>query len=186
MHGSWLDHLHCLRLVALVTGRFFHQSALLVLLFVAYLTRSLLLQWQEHRGIEGERRVDPSSLQGLHKARQDKEARLVSVLKGTLTEQNFTDFKRMISASAQSQSTVHARCASAPLDCTLHHSSTVISSCSIDYASLISFKMAIPYSMQDGRAMSTARLLAARSAKLVVPATKRNRSASVCLQQHEL
>ena len=37
---------------------------------------------QENVGLEGERRLDASSLQGQHRARKDKEARLASVLEG--------------------------------------------------------------------------------------------------------
>ena len=35
--------------------------------------------------MEGESRVDPSTLQGRHRSRKDKEARLASVLEGTGT-----------------------------------------------------------------------------------------------------
>ncbi|KAK9790096.1 hypothetical protein WJX73_001035 [Symbiochloris irregularis] len=40
------------------------------------------LEALDHRGMEGESRVDPSTLQGRHRARKDKEARMATVLQG--------------------------------------------------------------------------------------------------------
>ena len=42
--------------------------------------RAMVLQ--EQQGLEGDHRVEPASLQGRHRARRDKEARLASVLQG--------------------------------------------------------------------------------------------------------
>ena len=41
---------------------------------------------QARKGTAGERRVDPASLQGVHKKRRDKQERLAAVLAGLLPD----------------------------------------------------------------------------------------------------